>query len=405
MNREINKYTDSNCEQVVAMNTLKGAYIRQLDNVNFHIKKCAELELKLESQRIETERVNKIYPIVEELKTFEEAKTLEEKKSVTEDEDEVKISSKKPSVMSQFAVWISRMKTYRAKKLAKKHVKGDYVEQYTLLQEYANELIQKIQEMLWKCVDATIIPEFTLAMDELKAFNKKAHVWLSKIPPLHWSRSHFSGRVISDILLNNMCEVYNGKIVEGKDKPIISALEYIREYLMRMIVTVLKLIEKSEGLLTPKATEVLIGSSRIQLTTMFSGMEGITTRHVVATLWEKAATSGRMGDLESWVHPFYTMERWKLVYSFKVNPINGRTLWTNIQLATIIVPPKHHTQVGRPKKLRKRSVVELEELTQSGRLSKRHSKVACTKCKKTGHNSRTCKGQGQAGNGAKVGKG
>ncbi|KAJ0714908.1 putative transcription factor interactor and regulator CCHC(Zn) family [Helianthus annuus] len=56
MNREINKYTNSNCEQAVAMNTLKRAYIRQLDDVNFQIKKCAELELKLETQRIETER-------------------------------------------------------------------------------------------------------------------------------------------------------------------------------------------------------------------------------------------------------------------------------------------------------------------------------------------------------------
>ncbi|KAM0027542.1 putative transcription factor interactor and regulator CCHC(Zn) family [Helianthus debilis subsp. tardiflorus] len=107
MNREINKYTDSNGEQVVAMNTLKRAYLRQLD-VNFHIKKCAELELKLETQRIETERVNKllesyscstfvvdrIYPVVENLKTFEEVKTSKEGKSVIEDEDKVKISGK-----------------------------------------------------------------------------------------------------------------------------------------------------------------------------------------------------------------------------------------------------------------------------------------------------------------------
>ncbi|KAJ0808799.1 hypothetical protein HanPI659440_Chr01g0007371 [Helianthus annuus] len=99
MNREINKYTDSNGEQVVAMNTLKKAYLRQLDDVNFHIKKCADMELKLATQKIETERVNKllesyscstfvvdrIYPVVEELKTFEEIKTSEEKKSVTKD--------------------------------------------------------------------------------------------------------------------------------------------------------------------------------------------------------------------------------------------------------------------------------------------------------------------------------
>ncbi|KAD3068276.1 hypothetical protein E3N88_36156 [Mikania micrantha] len=61
----------------------------------------------------------------------------------------------------------------------------------------------------------------------------------------------------SYVLLNNMCEVYNGKILEGRDKPIISAIEYIREYLMRRIVTVLRVIEKSEGLLTPYATKML----------------------------------------------------------------------------------------------------------------------------------------------------
>lgn len=60
---------------------------------------------------------------------------------------------------------------------------------------------------------------------------------------------------MSDMLLNNLCEVYNGKIVEGRDRPIISALEYIREYLMRRIVTVLGVIERCDGLLTPWATE------------------------------------------------------------------------------------------------------------------------------------------------------
>ncbi|KAF5759650.1 putative transcription factor interactor and regulator CCHC(Zn) family [Helianthus annuus] len=113
MNREINKYTKSNSEQAVAMNTLKGAYIRQLDDVNFYIKKCADLELKLATQKIETERVSnllhsyscstfvvdRIYPIVEELKTFEGVKTSEEKEYVTEDGDKVEISGKKPGVI------------------------------------------------------------------------------------------------------------------------------------------------------------------------------------------------------------------------------------------------------------------------------------------------------------------
>ncbi|KAJ0800145.1 putative transcription factor interactor and regulator CCHC(Zn) family [Helianthus annuus] len=113
MNREINKYTDSSGEQAVAMNTLKIAYLRQLDDANFHIKKCADLELELATQKIETEKVKKllesyscstfvvdrIYPVVENLKTFGEVKTSDEKKSVTKDERKVMTSGKKSSVV------------------------------------------------------------------------------------------------------------------------------------------------------------------------------------------------------------------------------------------------------------------------------------------------------------------
>jgi hypothetical protein len=65
------------------------------------------------------------------------------------------------------------------------------------------------------------------------------------------------GRAITDVLLNNMCEVMNAKIIDGRDKPIITLLEYIREYLMRRVVNVLKVIDKSTGLLTPYATKLM----------------------------------------------------------------------------------------------------------------------------------------------------
>ncbi|GKD00611.1 hypothetical protein Tco_1170885, partial [Tanacetum coccineum] len=42
----------------------------------------------------------------------------------------------------------------------------------------------------------------------------------------------------SDLLLNNTCEVFNGKIVGGRDKPVIILLEYIKEYCMKRIVNV-----------------------------------------------------------------------------------------------------------------------------------------------------------------------
>ncbi|KAM0052065.1 putative transcription factor interactor and regulator CCHC(Zn) family [Helianthus debilis subsp. tardiflorus] len=112
MNREINKYTDSDGEQAEAMNTLKIAYLRQLDTANFNIKKCADLELQLATQKIEIEKVKKlldsyscstfvvdrIYPVVKDLKTFEEVKIFEEEKSVTKVEEILKTSGKKTSV-------------------------------------------------------------------------------------------------------------------------------------------------------------------------------------------------------------------------------------------------------------------------------------------------------------------
>ncbi|KAI3747159.1 hypothetical protein L6452_09607 [Arctium lappa] len=97
------------------------------------------------------------------------------------------------------------------------------------------------KDLIWKCATTTTVPQFQTAMDELKNFNQDCYAWLNQIPPQHWSRSHFTGRCHSDVLLNNMCEVFNKQIVEARDKPIISALEYIRHYLMKRIVHVLKI--------------------------------------------------------------------------------------------------------------------------------------------------------------------
>lgn len=55
-------------------------------------------------------------------------------------------------------------------------------------------------------------------------------------------------------MLNNICESFNSKLVDGRERPIITCLEYIREYMMKMIVKVHEVIEKSKGPLTPTAT-------------------------------------------------------------------------------------------------------------------------------------------------------
>ncbi|XP_035840330.1 uncharacterized protein LOC110914102 [Helianthus annuus] len=65
----------SSSEQALAIETLNGAFMTKQKIINNYIEKCAVLEQKLETQRIETERVNRIYPTVEGMKAFEEEDT------------------------------------------------------------------------------------------------------------------------------------------------------------------------------------------------------------------------------------------------------------------------------------------------------------------------------------------
>ncbi|KAK9074462.1 hypothetical protein SSX86_007060 [Deinandra increscens subsp. villosa] len=98
------------------------------------------------------------------------------------------------------------------------------------------------KDMLWKIATSTSVVHFDKEFDILKNINSEAASWLAKIPPKHWSRAHFS---------RNECKDY-----DGRDKPIITLLEYIREYLMRRVVNVQKVIDRSAGLLTPYATKI-----------------------------------------------------------------------------------------------------------------------------------------------------
>ncbi|XP_076950166.1 uncharacterized protein LOC143623058 [Bidens hawaiensis] len=312
------------------------------------------------------------------------------------------------------------MKAYRAKMKSKKKVKGDYKEQYSLLREYATKLVDKNPSSTVKIeVEPPTGPESTtrqfkriyvflaalkqgfkaLNMDLLGldgAFMKgtfpgqmltavgldrnngiyhvcyaiveseSSNSWtwflelLSEDLEIR-SNSRFTfmsdrqkeGQ-FSDVMINNMCEVSYGKIVEGRDIPIISALE------------------------------------NRQITTMCSGMEGLYMRHAVAALWVMDANGERAGALESWVHPVHTMDRWKLVYSFKINPVIGMSMWKKCEASTTIVAPKHHTMVGRPKKARKRSMVEKDDVPTTCKLTRKNTLGACSRCRSTGHNVRTC---------------
>ena len=59
-------------------------------------------------------------------------------------------------------------------------------------------------------------------MDELKEIDEDAHSWLQDHSTTIWARHMFSEDGLSDIVLNNMCESFNRKILKFRSKFIIT---------------------------------------------------------------------------------------------------------------------------------------------------------------------------------------
>jgi hypothetical protein len=235
-----------------------------------------------------------------------------------------------------------------------------------------------------------------------------------------------AGRATTDVLLNNICEVFNRQLVTGRNKPIITCLEHIREYLMKRIVVVHKLISNSEGPLTPKATKIFegikneaklytviwSGSSKYQVSGPAQSqfvvdveqktctcrrweLTAMPCKHAVAVNYNMALNGMDVDIPETWVSKVYWLDTWKEVYGHTIDPINGVDMWTPSSCPTTLIPPKHRTQVGRPKTKRKKSAEEMSQpLANEGKMTRAGNTVTCGLCNKKGHNKRYCKGQG-----------
>ncbi|GJX35850.1 mutator type transposase, partial [Tanacetum coccineum] len=172
---------------------------------------------------------------------------------------------------------------------------------------------EQYKDLLWRSATATTVQRFGKNMEEIKKLNPEMYNWLKDIPPQHWARSHFSGRPHCDVLLNNMCEVLNRQLLKGRDKPIVTCLEFIREYLMKRIVIVQGIIDKSTGPLTPNATKLfnLIKRDAAQYKVIWNGgdlkweITGMPCKHAVASIWNMANNGLEPGIPESWVHESY----------------------------------------------------------------------------------------------------
>ena len=61
--------------------------------------------------------------------------------------------------------------------------------------------------------------------------------WTERLDPKTWCKSFFSVFPKCDILLNNNSEVFNSYILEGREMPVMSMLEYIFYKIMQRLVS------------------------------------------------------------------------------------------------------------------------------------------------------------------------
>ncbi|GAA0161223.1 hypothetical protein LIER_39191 [Lithospermum erythrorhizon] len=105
---------------------------------------------------------------------------------------------------------------------------------------------------LWTTATASAIQYFNYAMEKMKKITVNAFDWFGDKDPKMWSRAHFSIIPKCDILLNNICEVFNAFILDARDKLVLTMMNIVKDLIMMRMQVNRKKAEKWEGTLCPK---------------------------------------------------------------------------------------------------------------------------------------------------------
>ncbi|XP_070007025.1 uncharacterized protein [Nicotiana sylvestris] len=180
-----------------------------------------------------------------------------------------------------------------------------------------------------------------------------------------WSRSHFSSLPKCDILLNNLCEVFNKFILDARDKPILKLLETIRHLLMARINSNREKAEKwNLGDICPTIKKALAKTMKdaasyipkksntwnyevigpmegdtwvVDLYNKTCGrkkweLSGIPCKHAISAIWLKK------DEVLDYVDDCYKVETYRKIYEVSILPMNGPDLWPKSQNSSPLPP-------------------------------------------------------------------
>ncbi|KAK4383401.1 hypothetical protein Sango_2778100 [Sesamum angolense] len=221
---------------------------------------------------------------------------------------------------------------------------------------------------------ATTESEFKVRMEEMIKLNEMVVDWLSDKPPVHWSRAFFNTFPKCDILLNNVCESFNSCILEAREKPFLTMLEWIREFIMLRLTENRDRAEKkwSDKKICPKIRKILDKN-------MDKAADCIPIKSDQYN-YEISCYDGasQVLDPEDFVNPCYSVQTFKKVYRYAIMPVNGPKLWA--QTGNIPpLPPNFGRKAGRPSRARR---MEPDEIPNKQRRSSKRGQKKPIKLKR-----------------------
>ncbi|CAM8934383.1 unnamed protein product [Rhodiola kirilowii] len=241
---------------------------------------------------------------------------------------------------------------------------------------------KQLKDAMWACARATTSAKFQTAMEYVKALDKYAYAYLSKLDPAVWSMHGFTCFVKSDALCSNISECYNSFIKVAREQPIITCLETIRKLLMRRLHEKRIGIEKYCGDICPRISKTLEDNEKVSMhcnvtyggghsmevehTIHGSFVVNVLTRSCTCRIWDLtgipcchacAAIRQMRGNPADYVHQSYQKLEFMKAYDYHIQPIHGPTEWPQ-QEGVRVLPLLFRRQAGRPRRRRIREVGE-----------------------------------------------
>ena len=116
---------------------------------------------------------------------------------------------------------------------------------------------QELKKDLFAAIYAYTKSGFEKAMESLKKDSEEAYNWVMKIPVEAWARHAFDTNCKTDLVVNNLSEVFNKMILDVKNKPIQTMIDGIKDKLMVKYSGTRAKIETTRWEITPFYSEKL----------------------------------------------------------------------------------------------------------------------------------------------------